>query len=133
MLATHLRHFLSCKESLPIPIAQNIQHIQLFTGNLDVIQGSIKCDLVYSTLYCLTLRGWLDSQQQIQRIVRHFMGAWDELYIEAGLLHRRSLVCIPPELLNCTFAELHGAHQGIDKMQAQARGSVLAQHQCRYS
>ena len=62
VLAIHLRHFPSCKESLLIPIAQNIQHIQLFTGNLDVIQGSVKCDLVYSTLYCLTLRGWLDSQ-----------------------------------------------------------------------
>ena len=49
-----------CKESLPIPILQNIQHVQLSTAELDAIQGAIKHDPVNSTLYCLTLRGWPD-------------------------------------------------------------------------
>ena len=33
-------------------------------------------------------------------------------------------VCILPELLNRTHADLHGAHQGVNRMQAQARESV---------
>ena len=40
---------------LPIPLAQNIQHVQLSTADLDIIQSSVECDLVYSTIYCLTL------------------------------------------------------------------------------
>ena len=33
-------------------------------------------------------------------------------------------VFIPPELLERTLADLHGAHQCIDRMQAQAREAV---------
>ena len=45
-LANHFSHFPSHKESLPIPISQNIQHVQLYTMDLDAIQGSIECNLV---------------------------------------------------------------------------------------
>ena len=37
LLADCLSHFPSLKESLPIPIHQNIQHVQLFTDKLDAI------------------------------------------------------------------------------------------------
>ena len=33
-------------------------------------------------------------------------------------------VCIPSELLKRTLADLHGVHQGVDRMQAQAREAV---------
>ena len=33
-------------------------------------------------------------------------------------------VCIPPELLKRTLADLHGDHQGVDRMQAQVREAV---------
>ena len=42
---------LATKELLPIPIHQNIQHIQLSTQELDAICGAIECNPVYSTLY----------------------------------------------------------------------------------
>ena len=72
VLANHLSCFPSLKESLPIPIHQNIQHVQLSTDKLDAIQGAIECDLVYYSMpnpqgmaqppqagpaYCLTLLG----------------------------------------------------------------------------
>ena len=75
-------------------------------------------------MYCLTVRGWPDCQQQVPRITRCFWGAWDELLKEARLLLKGTCVCVPLELLNCTLADLHGAHQGIDKMRAQAREAV---------
>ena len=50
VLADHLSHFPSHKNSLPIPIAQNIQHIQLFSAKLDVIWGSVEQNPVYSTV-----------------------------------------------------------------------------------
>ena len=98
----------------------------------------LNVDLVYSTLYHLTLMGWPDCQQQVLRIAGHFWGAQDELSIEAGLLHKGSCISIPPELLNCTLADLHGVHQGMEKMQAQAREAVywpginadIADHVC---
>ena len=37
ILAEHLSQFPSAKESLPIPIHKNIQHIQLFTHELDAV------------------------------------------------------------------------------------------------
>ena len=47
-----------------------------------------------------------------------------KLSIKSGLLLKGTRVCIPPELLNCTLADLHGTHQGINMMQAQAREAV---------
>ena len=37
VLANCLSHFPSCKESLPIPVAQNVQYVQLSNAELDVI------------------------------------------------------------------------------------------------
>ena len=37
VLADHLNHFPSNTNYLPIPLAQNIQHVQLSTSELDVI------------------------------------------------------------------------------------------------
>ena len=124
VLADHLSCFPSNSNYLPIPLAQNIQHIQLSTAELDVIQGSVECDLVYSTVYCLTLRGWPDWVQDVPHVVRHFWDTRDELSIDNGLLLKGTRVCIPPELLKRTLADLHGAHQGINGMQAQAREAV---------
>ena len=77
-------------------------------------------DPVYSTVYCLTLRGWPDRVQDVPHVARHFWGTRDELSIDNGLLLKGTRVCIPPELLKRTLTDLHGAHQGVDKMQAQA-------------
>ena len=46
----------------------------------------MECNLVYSTICQLTLRGWPDCRQQVPRITGHFWGAWDELFVEASLL-----------------------------------------------
>ena len=59
-------------------------------------------------VYCLTLRGWPDLVQDIPHIARHFCGARDELSIDNGLLLKGTRVCIPPELLERTLADLHG-------------------------
>ena len=120
ILADHLSHFPSNTNYLPIPLVHNIQHVQLSTSELDVIQGAVECNLVYSTVYCLTLRGWPDQVQDVPCIARHFWGARDELSIDNGLLLKGKRVCIPPELLKRT----HGAHQGVDRMQAQAKEAV---------
>ena len=62
--------FPSHKESLPITIHQNIQHIQLSTEKLDAMKGAIECSPVYSTLYCLTLGGWPNHLKQVLRITQ---------------------------------------------------------------
>ena len=124
VLADHLSCFPSCSNSISIPIVQNVQHVQLPYAELDVIRGSIECDLVYSTLFHLTLRGWHKHRQQVPRIARHFWGTWNELSINTSLLLKGTRVCISPELLNCTLADLHGMHQGINRMQTQVREAV---------
>ena len=124
VLADHLSCFPSNTNYLPIPLAHNIQHVQLSTSELDVIRGAVECNPVYSTVYCLTLRGWPDQVQDVPCIGRHFWGPRDELSIDNGLLLKGTRVCIPRELLKRTFADLHGAHHGVDRMQAQAREAV---------
>ena len=79
---------------------------------------------MYSTVYHLTLWGWPDHIQDVPQVAQHFWGTRDELSINTGLLLKGTRVCIPPELLNRTLADLHGAHQGVNRMQAQARESV---------
>ena len=98
VLADRLSHFPSNTNYLPIPLAHNIQHIQLSTSGLEVIQGAVECDLVYSTVYCLTLRGWSDRVQDVPHIARQFWGTRDELSIDQGLFLKGTRVCIPPEL-----------------------------------
>ena len=68
--------------------------------------------------------GWLNHHKHGLGIIQHFWGAKDELSIEASILQKGYSVCIPPELLKCTLADLHGAHQGMEKMQTQAREAV---------
>ena len=115
VLADHLSCFPSCSNSLPIPIAQNVQHVQLSNTELDIIQGHMEHNPVYSAIYCLTLRGWPKCRQQFPWIARHFWGTWDRLSIDASLLLKGTRVFIPSELLDCTLADLHGAHQGADR------------------
>ena len=57
VLADHLSCFPSHINSLPIPIAQNVQHVQLSNAELYMILDSVEWDPVYSTIYHLTLRG----------------------------------------------------------------------------
>ena len=86
---------------------------------------------MYSTVLCLTLRGWPECQQEVPYIARHFWGASDKLSVDSSLHLKGTRVDIPQELLDHTLADLHGAHQGIDRMQANMKGgSVLAQHRC---
>ena len=56
VLANCLSHFPSHSNFFPIPTVQNIQHVQLSNAELDIIQGSMEHDLVYSTVYHLTLK-----------------------------------------------------------------------------
>ena len=79
---------------------------------------------MYSTIYRLTLRVWPKGQQYIPCIALHFRGTGDELSIKSDLLLKGTRVCIPPELLDHTLADLYGAHQGINRMQAQVREAV---------
>ena len=96
VLADCLSRFPSHTNYLPIPLAHNIQHVQLSTSELDVIQGAVERDPVYSTVYCLTHRGWPDHIQDVPRVARHFWGTRDELSIDQGLLLKLwTRVCIP--------------------------------------
>ena len=99
VLADCLSHFPSNTNYLSISLAQNIQHVQLSTADLDIIWGSVEHDPVYSTIYHLTLWGWEDWVQDVPHVARHFWGARDELSIDNGLLLKGTRVCIPPELL----------------------------------
>ena len=84
----------------------------------------MECYPVYSIICCLTFRGWPKCRQEVPCIARQFWGANDELSVNSSLLLKGTRVCIPLKLLNCTLADLHGAHQGIDRMQAEAREAM---------
>ena len=84
----------------------------------------MECDIVYSTIYRLILLGWLECWQDVPHIAQHFWSTRDKFSVESGLLLKGTRAYIPPELLNCTLADLHGAHQGIERIQTQAREAV---------
>ena len=64
VLANHLHCIPSRSNNLPIPLAYNVQHIQFSKAELDIIQGSMECEPVYSTIYHLTFRGWPKYSQE---------------------------------------------------------------------
>ena len=131
ILADCLMQFLSAKESLPILVHQNIQHVQLSTHRLNAVCGAIEHDLVCSILYWLTLRGWPDCLRLVLRIAWHYWGTWNELSLEANIVLKGNCICIPPELLDRTLADLHSTHQGIEKNAGTSlRNSILARHRC---
>ena len=99
ILPDHLSHFPSCKETLPIEIHCNIQHLQLSTDKINIIWGGVKYDPVYNTLYWLTLNEWLKWVNYVLQIAWHFWGAWDKLAIEDSILLRGDWVCISPSCL----------------------------------
>ena len=92
VLADHLSCFPSWSNNLPIP--HNVQHIQLSKADLDIIWDAVECDLVYSTIYCLTLWGWPKHWQEVPHIAGHFWGTRDKLSIKSGLLLKGTRVCI---------------------------------------
>ena len=124
VLANHLSCFPSCSNNLPIPIDYNIQHVQLSQAELDIIQGSVEHNSVYSTIYHLTLRGWPEHWQDIPHIAQHIWATRNELSVKSGLLLKGTRVCVPLEFFNCTIADLHRVYQGIERMQAQLREAV---------
>ena len=72
VLSNHLSHFPSHSNYLPIPIAHNVWHVQLSNAELDIIQGSVEHDPMYSSVYHLTFWGWPEHQQEVPHIARHF-------------------------------------------------------------
>ena len=83
-------------------------------------------NLVYSTVYCLTPYRLVQSAgSQVPQIARHFLGIWDDTVHQCQAYSSRVQgYALPQELLHCTLADLHGVHQEIDRMQAQAREAV---------
>ena len=130
VLADHLSCFPSHQENLPIILHHNTQHIHFSSDKLNWVWGVVERDLVHSTLYWLTLKGWHDHITQVPMITLHFWGTWDELSFRDGILTKWDQICIPPEMFNCTLADLHEGHQGVENASPHPSPSVLAWHWC---
>ena len=111
VLANYLNCLPSWSNNLPIPIAYNVQHVQLSKAELNIIQGSMECDPVYSTIYHLTLRGWTKCWQDVPDMLPSTCGAqWMNCLSNTAYSSKGTRVCVPLELPNHTLADLHGAH-----------------------
>ena len=112
VLADYLSQFPSRKEYMPIELHQNIHNIHFEPDRLNIVRGAVERDPIHSTIYRLTLNGWLNRSQEIPRIACHFWGTWEELTVENGILLKGDRVCIPPELYERMLSDLHGNHRG---------------------
>ena len=82
-------------------------------------------NVTWCTAPCTALPlGRPNHLKQVLRIIQHLRGAWDELSLEASILLKGNHACTPPELLDCTLADLHRTHQGMEKMQVQGSKAV---------
>ena len=124
VLADCLSRFPSRKETSPIELHQNIQHISFTPNTIYTLRGALERDPILSTVYRLTLQGWPGRAHEVPRIARQFWGTRDELSIEEGLLLKGNRICIPHELHDRFLQDLHEAHQGIEKMQLKARTTI---------
>ena len=81
-------------------------------------------DPIHSTIYRLTLNDWPYRIQEVPYIACHFWGTRDKLTIENGILLKGERVCIPPELYEGMFSDLHDNHRGIEKMRLLSQTTV---------
>ena len=63
VLADHLSRFPSRKEYMPIELHQNIHNV-----HFEPVRGAIERDPIHSTVYRLTLNGWLERVHEVPRI-----------------------------------------------------------------
>ena len=124
VLADRLSQFPSRKEYMPIELHQNIHNVHFEPDRLNIVRGAIERDPIHSTIYRLTLNGWLDRVHEVPRIACHFWGTQDELTVENGILLKGDRVCIPPELYERMLSDLHGNHRGIEKMRHLSQHTV---------
>ena len=131
VLPDRLSRFPSRKETSPIELHQNIQHISFTPNTIYTLCGALERDPILSTVYHLTLQGWPGRAHEVPRIARQFWGMRDELSIEEGLLLKGTRICIPHELHNRFLHDLHKAHQGIEKNAAKGKSNnLLARYRC---
>ena len=131
-LANHLSQFPSAKESLPIPIHQNIQHVQLCTHEVDAVQRAIEHNPVYSTLYWLTLRRWSNHLWLILRIAQHYCGAQDELSIEATILLMEIMSASLQSSLTEPLLTSMALSRDWKSVGPSLRSNLLARHRCQH-
>ena len=124
VLADCLSRFPSRKESSPIELHQNIQHISFMPNTINTLCGALERDPILSTVYHLTLQGWPGRAHEVPRTAQQFWRTRDELSIEEGLLIKGNRICIPHELHDRFLHDLHKAHQGTEKMQLKARATI---------
>ena len=68
VLADHLSRFPSRKKHMPIELHQNIHNVHFEPDRLNIVRGAIERDPIHSTVYRLTLNGWLDRVHEVPRI-----------------------------------------------------------------
>ena len=124
VLADCLSQFPSKKEYMSIELHQNIHNVHFEPDRLNIVRGAIEKDPIQSTVYRLTLNGWLDRVQEVPKIRHHFWDTWDELTVENGILLKGDRVCIPPELYDRMLSNLHSNHRGIQKMRHLSQNTV---------
>ena len=109
---------------MPIELHQNIHNLHFEPDRLNIVRGAIERDPIHSTIYRLTLNGWPDKVYEVPGIAQQFWGTHDELTVENGVLLKGDRVCIPPELYERMFSDLHGNHRGIEKMRHLSQHTV---------
>ena len=75
ILADRLLRFPSRKENQPMQPHTHIDYIHLSHIHLNIKLDSIERDLIYHTVYWLTLNGWSARYHQVLQIAGQFCGA----------------------------------------------------------
>ena len=68
VLAEGLSRFPSRKETSPIELHKNIQHISFTPDIINIICGAVERDPILSTVYHLKLNGWPEEPNEVPRI-----------------------------------------------------------------
>ena len=116
ILPDSLSRFPSRSENLSIELHHNIQHVTFTNDKIKIIRGATQRDPILYAVYCITLNEWPNRFNEVPHIACQFWHARDELTIDNRLPLKGDRVCIPPELYQRMFSNLHEGHKGIEKM-----------------
>ena len=112
-------------KGLDVSINKLHMHLNASPTRVEQIQTETAKDPILSSLKSFISHGWPDKRADCPS---HLYGYWnyrDELTVANGLILKGTRIIIPKSLQPEVLAQLHYAHQGVEKWKLRAKGSVF--------
>ena len=106
-------------------MVNNVSYTPIKKQRLQEVKAATQVDDVLTTLKCVILDGWPNTNQDVPPSIIPYFDYRDELTVQDGIILRGERVVIPISLRPDLKAKLHAGHLGINSCLRRARELVF--------